>query len=240
MFFTGICYDSIVLDYLKHIEPEVMAGWKDRDFLTQTGIIFAGEIVSSIGAVIITPALDKFLHRKDNIIREKASDWIEPHIKQIEKSSFHKELHALGEEEGQKEKQLYHTLPTQRLRAERIADILLEGGTLFVVENFLSVAVQELFKRLNPRLKDNENFSPLQNGMVGVTAHLGCIALFGTILEKPTEWLYRKLANILQKVGGMKEEEALRSASSMTFIAAPGLVAFLAEALWNSRLGRRK
>ena len=49
---------------------------------------------------------------------------------------------------------------------------------------------------------DHQGFSPLFNGMVGVTAHLGCIALFGTILEKPTEWIYRKLANILQKVGG--------------------------------------
>ena len=76
--------------------------------------------------------------------------------------------------------------------------------------------------------------------MIGVTVHLGCIALFGTILEKPTEWIYRKLAGILQKVGGMKEDEALRFASSITFIAGPGLIAFLAETLWNSRPGRGK
>jgi hypothetical protein len=38
----------------------------------------------------------------------------------------------------------------------------------------------------------------------------------------------------------MKEDEALRAASSMTFIAGPGLVAFLVETLVNSRPGRGK
>jgi H+/gluconate symporter-like permease len=220
-----------------------MSGWKEsltsRDSLTETGTIFAGEVVSSIGAIFITPLLDTFLHKKDNPIRKKVADWVEPHVKEIEQSSFHKELHALGEEEGKKEEQSYHTL-SKRGRAERIADILIEGGSLFLSDNVINVAVQALLKRLVPRLRDNKEFKPFFNGMIGVTAHLGCIALFGTILEKPTEWIYRKLAAILQKVGGMKEDEALRAASSMTFIAGPGLVAFLTETLVNSRPGRGK
>ncbi len=220
-----------------------MAGWKesltDKGFVTGTGAIFAGEVFSSIGAILITPLLDKFLHKKNNPIRKKVADWIEPHVKEIEQSSFHKELHALGEEEGEKEKQSYHAL-SKRGRAERIADILIEGGTLFLADNSMALGVQALLKELFPNLKDNKKFNPISNGIIGATAHLGCIALFGTILEKPTEWIYRKVANILQKVGGMKEDEALRSASSMTFIAGPGLVAFLAETLWTNRPGHGK
>ena len=99
-----------------------MTGWKesltDKDFVVTTGAIFAGEVGASIGAIFVTPLLDKFLHQKDNPIRKKVADWVEPHVKEIEQSSFHKELHALGEEEGEKKKQSYHAL-SKRGRAEK-------------------------------------------------------------------------------------------------------------------------
>jgi len=221
-----------------------MAGFKDiltNKKFRRIGIIFAGEVISGIGAVLITPLLDKFLHSPNNSIRRTVAGWIEPHVKDIEESPAHQMLHAEGEAEGVKQKD-YHKLP-KRGRAERITDILLQGGSLFLLENGMSTGAQMLLKKMDVLgLKNDKEFKPLQNGLVGVTAHLGCIALFGTVLEKPTEWVYRKLAKVLQKVAGMDEEKAIRSASSMTFVVGPGLVAFLAEALWanKSGMGRRK
>jgi hypothetical protein len=218
--------------------------WNKGFLIKTTGIIFAGEAVASIGAILVAPLLDSFLDKKDNPVRKQVTRWIKPHVKDIERSPFHRGLHAMGEEvameEGAKEKEgkklSYHDLPEEK-RAGRIADILIKGGSLFVVDTVMSIAAQAV---LNKLFLKERNFHPLSNGIVGAAVHLGCIIGSGTIFEKPTEWIYHKLTKILQKVTGMPEDKATRWASNATFIAGPGFVAVLMETLWNSRSGRGK
>ncbi len=214
-----------------------MAAWNplsDKQFVRNLRNVAFGEGFSTLGALIISPATDKLLLQNDNFIRKKVTEGIEPHVQRIEKSSFHRMLHVLGEEEGESKELSYHSLSIHG-RAQRIADILIKGIVLFVSDNFLSTATQfalekrEEIQKRKQGIPNADKPTALWNGLIGATTHLLCIGLFGTVLEKPTEWAYRKLAVILQKTTGMQEDKALRAASGMVIIAGPGLVSALAQ-----------
>ncbi len=200
---------------------------KDKVITKETGIVFASEAVSALGAFIIEPVFRKNIHRPDNKIKKTLARLIEPHLSQIEKSvNVGHELHAFYEaEHGDKPRRHYRDLSREE-RAERIADTLIEGGTIFLAENAIATAIQYALKGAT-----GSRINPIKTGIAGAATHLGLIGVSMTFLSKPTEWVFHKMADILPKITGMSEEKAKKTARNLTYVITPSFLAGLTEAV---------
>lgn len=195
---------------------------KNKVFTKNTGIVFASEVGSGIGAIITTPLVDKVIHNAD--IKKVTAKLILPHLHQIEKATgLTREIHAYHDALHEGKDRPYKELSAKE-RSERIADVLLNGSAAFIAENSISVGIQVLLKKLT-----KSNISPLKTGLTGAAVHLGFIGISTTLASKPTDWVFRKMRDILPKITGMSEDKAEKAARNITYVITPGLAAFLAE-----------
>lgn len=197
---------------------------KDRVFTKNTGIVFASEVGSGIGAVITTPLLDKVIHNAE--FNKVVAKLILPRLPQIEKATgLNREIHAYHDALHEGADRPYKEL-TPKERSERIADVLLNGTAAFLAENGISFALQVLFKKLT-----KADISPVRTSLTGASVHLGFIGVSATIASKPTEWVFHKIKDILPKITKMSPDSAEKTARNITYVITPGLFAFLAESL---------
>ncbi|MEI7670019.1 MAG: hypothetical protein WCJ33_08045, partial [Pseudomonadota bacterium] len=195
----------------------------------------------AIGAVL---SLEKILPEQMKSFKNFLAKIIEPHVKTFEETSGPalkafdiKNKDELGQFDVKTHlpEKPYREFSTKQ-RAFKIADILTKVGLAFIFEAGAAFSSQVA---LNKILKTNIN--PVKTVAIDVFTHAVALGSFMTFLAPAVEPAKEGIANILMKQTGMEAEKAKDTARILTYVSAPGWLAFLASMTFGlSKHGQQK
>lgn len=199
------------------------------------GIVTATEIASGVA---VSFGAAHFLGETLPHPVEKIKDFIakhvvEPHLETVFERYFRKLMHAEDLVQHQNNipasEKPYKELSRPE-RVDKIAGIITRESAVFLAENGLVMALQYPLKKVF-----NAKIEPAKLAFLGAGVQLGAMAVSSTLLEKPTEWMFHKLADILPKVTSMNKKSAKDTARHLTYVALPGFLGFAAELVLAER-----
>lgn len=211
-----------------------------------TGVVAGTQIVSGaiafLGAAhFLGETLPKPVEKFKNFIAARV---VEPHLETFFEKYFHRMLHAEDvalEKRGALSNEKPYASLTRAERADRIAGVITRESFAFLADTGVTLGLQALSKdlinkRINPRLErcgkktiGQTNIEPGKIVFTGATVQLGALAVMGTLLAKPSEWIYHKLTDILPKITSMDPVKAKEFARHTTYVGLPGMLGALAE-----------
>lgn len=211
-----------------------------KRFNQETGIVFASEVastlISSIGAAhYLGEELPVPVQKLKNFV---ARNIVSPHLETVFERHFGRQLHAEdivqhgnGPLKGTPYKEL-----SRSERVDRVARILTKESIVFLAETGLMAGAQYLLNSVTPK----GNLKPGKVILTGAATQLGAMVFMGTVISKPSEWLYHKMTEMLPKITHMNQEKAKEFARHSVYVGFPGLLAFVAELAVADREHQKK